>query len=56
MSKISSLRGMMQMMCPTENSVERKISAIEGLAIHCGGKVNVGIITGKRERLFFLKR
>jgi len=53
MSKISSLGGMMQMMEPTENGVDRKRSAIISLAVHCVGKVNTGFLTCKKEGLFF---
>jgi len=53
MSKISSLGGMMQMMCPTEDDVDRKRCTICYLTFHCVGKVTTGFLTSKKEGLFF---
>ena len=56
MSKISSLGGMMQILCPTEDDVDRKRSAIDSLIAHCRGKVNTGFLTSKKAGLFFWDR
>jgi hypothetical protein len=53
MSKISSLRGMMQMMDNTKDGVNRKSRTVRSL-IHCEGKVTLGFQTSKKEELFFL--